>query len=173
VTACRSAGRTVLGGLLGGWLAVELHKRVAGIHRPTGDGFACRWRWRSARRLGCRAAGCCAGVSCAASRWAYVDAAGTARVPLQAIEAVFHFAAAVLLAVAARRGWQPGRRLLLYFAAYAAVRFCSSLAPASAGVAGATWHQCLAALLFVLAGGAWMHRAAERESARTTSPTPS
>src|SRR5579883_3097625 len=31
-------GRTVLGGILGGWLAVELTKPALGIRVPTGDG---------------------------------------------------------------------------------------------------------------------------------------
>jgi prolipoprotein diacylglyceryltransferase len=33
-------GKTIVGGLLGGWLAVELVKKMTGIHRRTGDLFA-------------------------------------------------------------------------------------------------------------------------------------
>src|SRR5579863_9511208 len=33
-------GKTVVGGLLGGWLGVEIVKRVSGIKRRTGDLFA-------------------------------------------------------------------------------------------------------------------------------------
>jgi prolipoprotein diacylglyceryltransferase len=33
-------GKTIVGGLLGGWLAVEIVKRINGIHRRTGDLFA-------------------------------------------------------------------------------------------------------------------------------------
>jgi phosphatidylglycerol:prolipoprotein diacylglycerol transferase len=33
-------GKTIVGGLLGGWLAVEIVKRIAGIHSRTGDLFA-------------------------------------------------------------------------------------------------------------------------------------
>ena len=33
-------GKTIVGGLLGGWIAVEVTKRVRGIHSRTGDLFA-------------------------------------------------------------------------------------------------------------------------------------
>ncbi len=33
-------GKTVVGGLLGGWMAIELTKRLLGIRRRTGDVFA-------------------------------------------------------------------------------------------------------------------------------------
>ena len=35
-----SGGKTVVGGLLGAWIAVEIATRVSGIHRRTGDLFA-------------------------------------------------------------------------------------------------------------------------------------
>jgi phosphatidylglycerol:prolipoprotein diacylglycerol transferase len=153
-------GRTVLGGLLGGWLAVEVQKRRAHIRRPTGDEFALPLALALAcGRLGCLAAGCCAGVPCEPGPWAWVDAAGVSRVPVQAIEAAFHFGAAVLLACGSRRGWQPGRRLLLYFAAYAVVRFALEFWRQNPRVvAFLTWHQMLAMLLFVLASAAWVQR---------------
>ena len=66
-------GKTIVGGLLGGWLAVECVKWLQGIRTRTGDLFACRcvwgsrwaewdacWRdWRTTRmgrRPGCRGA---------------------------------------------------------------------------------------------------------------------
>ena len=33
-------GKTIVGGLLGGWIAVEITKRIRGIHSRTGDLFA-------------------------------------------------------------------------------------------------------------------------------------
>ena len=56
-------GRTILGGLLGGWLAVEVWKKRRGLRRSTGDLFALAvpaaefWG-----RLGCYCNGCCYGV---------------------------------------------------------------------------------------------------------------
>src|SRR5262249_25918903 len=116
-------GRTVLGGLLGGWLAVELGKRRLGVRVPTGDGFALPLALAlGVGRLGCAAAGCCAGVVCAPHWWAWCDADGVPRLPVQLAEAAFHFAAAAVLAIAARRGRVRSRRLAAYLAVYAVVR---------------------------------------------------
>jgi phosphatidylglycerol---prolipoprotein diacylglyceryl transferase len=39
-TFLKPGGKTIVGGLLGGWIAVELTKRIRGIHSRTGDLFA-------------------------------------------------------------------------------------------------------------------------------------
>jgi phosphatidylglycerol---prolipoprotein diacylglyceryl transferase len=36
----RSGGKTIVGGLLGGWIAVEIAKRISGVKSRTGDLFA-------------------------------------------------------------------------------------------------------------------------------------
>lgn len=55
-------GKTILGGLLGGWLGVETIKRVLGVRRPTGDDFARVIPLGiSAGRIGCLVHGCCQG----------------------------------------------------------------------------------------------------------------
>jgi phosphatidylglycerol:prolipoprotein diacylglycerol transferase len=157
-------GRTVLGGLLGGWLAVEVGKRRLGVRTPTGDAFALPLAIAlGCGRLGCAAAGCCAGVRCAPHWWAYVDAVGEPRLPVQVAEAGFHFAAAIVLAVAARSGsaggpWR-GRRLAAYLALYAVVRFLLEFARENPPVLlGLSWHQLLAIALLLLAGGTWWRR---------------
>lgn len=82
-------GRTVLGGLLGGWLAVELAKRLNHITAPSGDGFALPLAIALAvGRLGCASAGCCAGQVCTAHWWAWHDALGTPRLPVQLVEEI-------------------------------------------------------------------------------------
>ena len=153
-------GRTVLGGLLGGWLAVEFGKRRLGVRTPTGDAFALPLALAlGCGRLGCAAAGCCAGVRCAPHWWAYVDAAGEPRLPVQVAEAGFHFAAAAVLAIAARRGLWRGRRLAAYLALYAVVRFLLEFARENPPVLlGLSWHQLLAIALLLLAGGTWWRR---------------
>lgn len=56
-------GKTVYGGLLGGWVGVELAKRAVGLERSTGDGFvASVLVGQAIGRLGCWANGCCPGV---------------------------------------------------------------------------------------------------------------
>ncbi|MGE3173968.1 MAG: prolipoprotein diacylglyceryl transferase family protein [Planctomycetota bacterium] len=166
-------GRTVLGGLLGGWLGVEVGKRLASVRGPTGDTFALPLAVALlCGRFGCAAAGCCAGVECAPGWWAATDALGAARVPVQLLEAAFHALAAVLLAIAARRGVQNGRRLAIYLSAYAVVRFALEFWRLNPPVAlGLSWHQFLALALLALAGGTWWRRAAQRPPS-PVSPTP-
>lgn len=157
-------GRTVLGGLLGGWLGVEGVKALAGIQKPTGGDFALPLALAlGSGRIGCWCAGCCAGAPCAAGWFATVDAAGTPRVPVQLLEAGFHFAAACVLAALAKRRASPTTRLAAYLAAYAVVRFTLEFWRLHPPVVfGLSWHQLLAAALFALAGGTWLRRAVAR-----------
>jgi phosphatidylglycerol:prolipoprotein diacylglycerol transferase len=76
------AGKTVLGGVAGGYLAVLLYKRVTGLRRPTGDLFAVALSAGEAvGRLGCFFGGCCYGkpTLCAWAVWQH----GAARHPTQ------------------------------------------------------------------------------------------
>lgn len=157
-------GRTVLGGLLGGWLGVEGVKALAGIRQPTGGDFALPLALAlGSGRIGCWCAGCCAGAPCAAGWFATVDAAGTPRVPVQLLEAGFHFAAALVLAALAKRRAMPTTRLAAYLAAYAVVRFTLEFWRLHPPVVfGLSWHQLLAAGLFALAAGTWLRRVVAR-----------
>jgi phosphatidylglycerol:prolipoprotein diacylglycerol transferase len=153
-------GRTVLGGLLGGWLAVEFGKRRLGVRPPTGDGFALPLALAlGCGRLGCLSAGCCAGEPCAPAWWAHVDAAGQTRVPVQALEAAFHFAAAAVLAVTVRRGRRRGTALAGYLALLAVVRFLlEGWRQNPAVLAGLSYYQLVAVPLFLLAATTWWMR---------------
>jgi prolipoprotein diacylglyceryltransferase len=157
-------GRTVLGGLLGGWLAVEAQKRRLGVTGPTGDGFALPLAVALAcGRLGCAAAGCCAGVVAGPGSWwralAVRDAMGLPRFPAPQAEALFHALAAALLLLCMRRGWLRGRRLAAYLAAYAALRCAlESVRGNPALIAGLDYYQLLALALLVLAVCAWLRR---------------
>ena len=56
-------GRTILGGVLGGWIAVAVAKKRLGIRRSTGDLFAFALPWGEAvGRIGCWFNGCCFGA---------------------------------------------------------------------------------------------------------------
>ena len=66
----QSGGKSLIGGLVCGWLAVEIAKRVLGIKRSTGDGWALALPAGEAiGRIGCYFNGCCYGTKCEAS-WA-------------------------------------------------------------------------------------------------------
>jgi phosphatidylglycerol:prolipoprotein diacylglycerol transferase len=59
----RLGGRTLIGGVLAGWLAVEIAKRRLGIRRSTGDLFALALpAGEAVGRIGCFFNGCCYGV---------------------------------------------------------------------------------------------------------------
>jgi len=55
-------GRTILGGVIGGWVGVELAKRWLGIRAPTGDAFGLALAAAEVfGRIGCYFNGCCFG----------------------------------------------------------------------------------------------------------------
>lgn len=142
----RFGGRTVLGGLIGGWLAVEAAKPLLGVRQPTGDGFAAPLAAALAcGRMGCICAGCCG------PRWTTIA------------EVAFHAVACLALLVMATRSLLPGRRLALYLTAYGILRLVLESwrgHPAVAG--GLSWYQWLALALTVLAGGTLARRSLRR-----------
>lgn len=66
-------GKTIEGGIAGGWIAVVLAKRALGVTRPTGDLFALALPAGEAiGRIACFIGGCCYG-KVAAVAWAVHD----------------------------------------------------------------------------------------------------
>jgi len=147
-------GRTLLGGILGAWFTVEVGKRAFRIRIATGDDFATPLAIALGfGRLGCMAGGCCAGRECAPGVFACLDAHGVPRVPVQLVEAGFHFTAAIALTLATRRRALAGRRLAAYLACYAVVRFALEFERLNPVVAlGASYHQFLCVGLLAVAG---------------------
>ncbi len=116
-------GRSVLGGLLGGYIGVEWAKRAEDYRAPTGDGFAVAVAFGLAvGRLGCFLHGCCQGVACGPAWYAVLDASGTFRWPAALVEAAFNLAFAGVTMIALRRRWLPGQWFHLYLVAYGVFR---------------------------------------------------
>lgn len=167
-------GRTVVGGLLGGWLAVEAGKWGLGIAQPTGDGFALPLAvGLGCGRLGCFFAGCCAGRTPIGDVWwsglALPGRDGLPRFPAQLAEVGFHALAAVLLFAGARAGALRTRRFAAYVALYAAFRFAIETVRDNPPLAlGLTYYQWLAVPLFALSAGTF---AARRPRAAATAAT--
>ena len=157
-------GRTVVGGLLGGWLAVEAGKLGLGIKQPTGDGFALSLAVGLAcGRLGCFFAGCCAGRTSDGHAWWSVLSLpgrdGLPRFPAQLTEMGFHALAAIALLALARAGKLRTRRFAAYVALYAGFRFAIETVRDNPPLAlGLTYYQWLALPLFALAAGTFLAR---------------
>ena len=155
-------GRTVLGGLLGGWALVELAKWRAGFVGATGDRFALPLAIGLASgRVGCVLRGCCEGVPIGDDHpLARLGALhGAPRFPAAMLEGWFHALAAIGLVLLAWRGRANGAHLAIYLTLYAVVRFTLELQRDHPAILlGATYYQWLSLALFVLAAGTWWRR---------------
>jgi len=101
-------GKTILAGLAGGYLGVELAKLIAGIRAKTGDGFAVPLAAAvGVGRIGCYFNGCCTAPGLAVPLW----------------ESAFHITMAFVLWRLERAGRFRWQLLKLYLIAYAAFRF--------------------------------------------------
>ena len=160
----QSGGRTILGGVLGGWAGVEIAKRRLGIHRSTGDLFALAIPAGEALgRVGCHFNGCCYGTTCDLAF--AVHQHGAWRHPAQ----LYAAAASALIFVAL---WQVRDRwphegdgwkafLVLWGASRFAIEFFRAHeGPVSSGLSSAQWTS-----LALIGAGAlllWRARRAER-----------
>jgi phosphatidylglycerol---prolipoprotein diacylglyceryl transferase len=112
-------GKTIVGGLLGGWIAVEVVKRLNGIQQRTGDLFAVPLCVGIAiGRVGCLLAGIADDTYGVPTKlpWAVDLGDGVGRHPVQVYEIVF----LILLAVMISRPWKlrEGARFGIFLASY-------------------------------------------------------
>jgi phosphatidylglycerol---prolipoprotein diacylglyceryl transferase len=118
------SGKTVVGGIAGGYLGVELAKKLVGITTSTGDAFAIALPLsQGIGRLGCFFYGCCYGTettSCVG-----VTMLGASRHPVQLYEAALDLSLGLALFVI-REGPRPAGHLFRrYLVGYALIRvFC-------------------------------------------------
>ncbi|MEM9585665.1 MAG: prolipoprotein diacylglyceryl transferase family protein [Planctomycetota bacterium] len=150
--AWMSDGKTVLWGLVGGYLGVELAKWATWVRQSTGDSFVVPVAAAIAvGRLGCVCQGCCYGVATNQS-WGMVSLMssdpGLLRHPAPLYESAFHAVAAVVAWQATKHRWLPGQWMVLYMIAYSAFRFISeSWRAEPVWYAGLTFYQCSAVLI--------------------------
>lgn len=148
------AGKTIVGGILGGWIAVEAVKRMLGIASRTGDLFAAPLCIGIAvGRIGCFLEGLGdATYGVATSLPVGVDFGdGVSRHPTQLYEAVFLALLAAPVLRATLRPHAPGSVFRAFVAAYCAWRFAIDfLKPAgeTPGPSGIQW-ACAAALVVI------------------------
>jgi phosphatidylglycerol---prolipoprotein diacylglyceryl transferase len=116
-------GKTIVGGLLGGWLAVELVKKLSGIKRRTGDLFALPLCVGIAvGRVGCLLAGLSDDTygKPTSLPWAVNLGDGIGRHPVQAYEILFLIVLGLLVSVKARL--PEGARFRIFMGGYLAWR---------------------------------------------------
>lgn len=161
------AGKSVIGGLLGGYGGVEAMKRLVGWNRPTGDLFALIAPLGIALgRVGCWLQGCCAGRA-VSLRWLTVrDAGGGSHWPAAQVELVFQLAMFGLLLGLRGNPRFRDRLFFVYLAAYGGFRFLHEFmrdTPRLAG--GLSGYQVLSLAAAGLGAAMFFRRG--RESART------
>jgi prolipoprotein diacylglyceryltransferase len=149
------AGKTIVGGLLGGWVAVEAVKRMLDVERRTGDLSAPLCLGIAVGRVGCFLEGlgdATFGVATALP-WGVDFGDGVARHPTQLYEAAFLLALAVPFLRATARPHADGSLFRAFVAAYCAWRLAIDfLKPGGAllGMSGIQW-VCAATLGFLAA----------------------
>lgn len=140
-------GKTIMGGLVGGYLGVELAKWLMGVRVKTGDSFAVPVAAAvGTGRLACLFAGCCYGTVTSLP-WGVDFGDGHRRHPTQAYEAAFHLGAAVVLSRLERQGLFRRQLIKLYILGYLAYRFMTEFIRPEARVLGALTAYQIAALL--------------------------
>jgi len=119
-----ATGKTIVGGLLGGYAGVEIAKRALHYDKATGDWFAVIVPVTIVLgRIGCVLHGCCLGRVCDASWYTMNDASGIARWPAALVELIFN---AVMLGVILLLRWRkilPGQHFHIYLITYGLFRF--------------------------------------------------
>lgn len=109
-----ATGKSVLGGLLGGYAGVEWTKHLVGHKQSTGDAFALIMPvGLFLGRLGCLMHGCCQGrLGVTGLRW-----------PAPQVEAGFQVLMLIVILVLYRRGLLRDRLFFLYLLSYGLFRF--------------------------------------------------
>ena len=160
-------GKTILGGIVGGYAAVEFAKWIGDVRTRTGDAFALPVAVAVAiGRLGCFVAGCCYG-RVTTMPWGVVfplarDDVGVVRHPTQLYELAFHSAAAAALLLMDRKGWLVGNQLKAYLIAYMIYRFLSEwLRPESQVLLNLTVYQLVSVLIAAILVMLWVRDSQE------------
>jgi phosphatidylglycerol:prolipoprotein diacylglycerol transferase len=115
-------GRTILGGILFGWAAVEFVKKRLGVNRSTGDGFALALSLGEAiGRIGCFFNPCCYGAVCSLP-WA-VFQVGEWRHPSQLYSAAISLTIFLTLCYLRKRVSYEGDLFRIYLLLFGISRF--------------------------------------------------
>lgn len=155
-------GKTILFGIVGAYLGVEVAKWSLEVRVRTGDSFAVPVALAVAiGRLACYVGGCCFGrVTSVPWGVIFPHQGPEPRHPTQLYEAAFHLLAAIFLWQCERRGWFDQQRIKLYILAYLTYRFFSEyLRPEPQVGIGLTAYQWASLALLPIFIALWRHTA--------------
>jgi len=146
-------GKTIAGGLLGGWVGVELAKKLSGIRRRTGDLFALPLCVGIAvGRVGCLLAGLADDTygKPTSLPWAVDLGDGIGRHPVQVYEILFLTLLGIVVSRPAQ--WREGARFRIFLGSYLAWRLAIDFLKPQPLVAGLNLIQwsCLGGILFLV-----------------------
>jgi phosphatidylglycerol:prolipoprotein diacylglycerol transferase len=132
-----ATGKSIVGGLLGGYAGVEIAKRLVGYTGATGDWFAIIAPVGILLgRVGCVVHGCCLGRECAPAWYTMNDAAGVARWPAAPVELLFNALMLGVILVMRRRKILIGQHFHIYLMAYGTFRFAHEFLRATPQIVG-------------------------------------
>lgn len=120
-------GKTIVGGLLGGWIGVEIVKKQLGVTHSTGDAFVFPLIFGMAvGRIGCFLTGVADHTHGVASSlpWAINMGDGIPRHPTQLYDILFLMLLGAGLSTASRRSWPNGLLFRRFMLGYCLWRFC-------------------------------------------------
>jgi len=164
-----ATGKSITGALLGGYLGVEIAKRLLKYDGVTGDWFAIIVPIGiMLGRIGCMINGCCLGKVCNANWFTINDVNGVPRWPASQVEFIFN---AVILGVILLLRWgriAPGQLFHIYLIAYGVFRFFHEFlrdTPAILGPISGYQIAAMAVALLGLAGFLNRRRPAQRFAA--------
>ncbi|MEP4079085.1 prolipoprotein diacylglyceryl transferase [Haloferula sp.] len=143
------SGKSITGGLLGGWAGVELTKRLVGYSAITGDRFATLIPIPLALgRIGCLHAGCCPGNQVCGFPW-----------PAVQVEIAFQIIALATILVLRHRKRFPGQLFHLYLIAYGLFRFAHEFfRDTPKPFLGLSGYQIISLLIVALASASYVKR---------------
>jgi phosphatidylglycerol:prolipoprotein diacylglycerol transferase len=117
-------GKTVLGAILGGYIGVELAKRLVRYQGITGDLFAQMVPLSIALgRSGCMLNRCCPGQELPTAWYTVTHEDGSSHWPAAEVEVVFNLCAAAVFAILRKRNLLRGQHFHLYMIMYGTFRF--------------------------------------------------
>jgi phosphatidylglycerol:prolipoprotein diacylglycerol transferase len=157
------SGRSITGGLIGGFLAAEAAKPLFGYALPPNDHFAAKIPFSVALgRVGCLLGGCCRGLPHdGALRVVYDD--GVPRWPAPLFEIAFQLAVGLFFVHLVRRGALGGRVFALYMILYGVFRFATEpLRETPKPLGPLSVYQLLAVVLVALGAASFFARSRAR-----------